>query len=229
MHARGFAAGLLSAGLIIFGAARLGLAEAGDTLKADAARIDADIQQLQTDQQKVRTLVEPDKAAVQKAQQQLDQDTAPLVAQLKADEQKLEDLLKADREAIKAARDGAAAGIHALEAKLQADQQRAAHDKAAAANVRQDESELKDARQKVDQTVKPLEAKLQSNRQTGEQALSKEREAMKAALKSDVDALHNASQTLATDSLWQTKVDADRATLAADQQQLNSDKSAAGQ
>ena len=223
MHGRQMRAWMLVAGLILSRTARFALADAGDTLKADAARIDADIQQLQTDQQKVHALLDPDKAAVQKAQQQLDQNTAPLAAQLKADEQKLEDLLKSDRGAVKAARDAAAATIHALEAKLEAD--RARHDKASAA----DEAELKEARKKMDETVKPLEAKLDSDRQIGEQGLNKEREAMKAALQNDVNALHAATQTLATDSLWQTKVDADRATLAADKEKLDADKSAAGQ
>src|SRR5438270_9543827 len=138
-------------------------ADAGATLKADADRIDADIQQLQTDQQKVHDLLDPDRKAVDDARKQLQKDADPLEAQLKSAEQKCLDMLKAERDAIKTARDRDEAAIHAVEQKLNQDRQRAKADKSAAAQVAQDEADLKAARQKLEDDLKPLGSKLKDD------------------------------------------------------------------
>jgi len=220
----GCCAGLLAAG------SRLAQAEVdGTTLAADASRIDADITQLQQDQQKLQTLIPPDKLAVAAAQKQFDQDAAPLLAHLKDHQSQVDALLKADRDAIKLTRDQAEASIHALEARAEEDRKRAARDKSAAAQVAQDDGQIKSARQKLKDDLKPLEEKLKSDNETGEQSLADERQAMKITLQPDTDALHKAQQQLTTDLLWQSKVDADQAAMKADQQKLDTDKQAAGQ
>lgn len=204
-------------------------ADAGATLKADADKIDADIQQLQTDQQKVHDLLDPDRKVVDDARKQFQKDADPLEAQLKAAEQKCQDMLKAERDAIKLARDQREAAIHAIEQKLNQDRQRPKTDKSAAAQVAQDEADLKSVRQKLEDDLKPLESKLKDDSKSSDDDLQKQRQAMRDALKPDRDALDKAQKQLDLDSLWQSKVEADRAALEADRTKLAADKQAAGQ
>ena len=204
-------------------------ADASDALRADAGKIDGDIQQLQQDDQKFHSLVDPDKKAVAAAQQAFDQQSAPLEAQLKADEQALADKLKGRRQAVKSARAQGEAPITALEAKRQADEQRAKRDKSLVPQVEQEKAQIKAAREKLEEDLKSLEGKLAADKNAGEQALAAERQAMKDQLKDVVAALHGAQRKLNDDLLWQTKVDADKATLDADRQKLAADKAAAGE
>lgn len=204
-------------------------ADMAATLQADAARIDADIVQLQLDQQKLHSLVDPDKKAVAAAQKTLDTDSAPLLEKLKADEQQFDSTLKAERNAIKNASDQGHAAIKAMETKLEQDRQRAARDKSVAAQIPQQEAQLKAARDKLRGDLHPLEEKLKTDAQAAKQSLDAERQAMALTLKPDTDALKTARQQLQSDLLWETKVAADQATLDADRQKLDQDKKAAGQ
>jgi len=204
-------------------------ADAGAILEADANRIDADITQLQADQQKVRTLVLPDRKAVAAAQAKYDQDAAPLLAQLKADEALWKTAHEASRKSIEAQRTSGEASIRAMEQKLEQDRQLASRDKAAAARIPQEEQQVKEAREKLKADLKALEDKDKADEDTAKQKLAAERDAMKPPLQPDSDALKQAKQQLQQDSLWESKVDADRAALAADLQKLQADKAAAAQ
>lgn len=217
------------AGMATLTFSRQAKADASDALRADASKIDGDIQQLQQDDQKFHSLVDPDKKAVAAAQQAFDQQSAPLEAQLKADEQALADTLKGRRQAIKSAREQGEAPITALEAKRQTDEQRAKRDKSLVPQVEQEKAQIKAAREKLEEDIKPLETKLASDKNAGEQALVAERQAMKDKLKDVVATLRNAQRQLDDDLLWKTKVDADKATLDADRQKLAADKAAAGE
>ena len=204
-------------------------ADSGATIEADANRIDADITQLQADQQKVRTLVLPDRKAVAAAQAKYDQDAAPLLAQLNADEAQGKATHEASLKSIEAERSRAEASIHAMEEKLEQDRHRALRDKAVAAQIPQEEQQVREAREKLKADLKALEDQAKADEDTAKQKLAAEREAMKLALQPDSDALSQAKQQLQQDSLWQKKVEADRAALAADLQKLQTDKAAAGQ
>jgi len=204
-------------------------ADAGAILEADANRIDADITQLQADQQKVRALVLPDRKAVAAAQAKYDQDAAPLLAQLKADEALWKTAHEASRKSIEAQRTSGEASIRAMEQKLEQDRQLASRDKAAAARIPQEEQQVKEAREKLKADLKALEDKDKADEDTAKQKLAAERDAMKPPLQPDSDALKQAKQQLQQDSLWESKVDADRAALAADLQKLQADKAAAAQ
>lgn len=217
------------AGMVTLGFSRHAKADASDTLRADAGKIDADTQQLQQDDQKFHSLVDPDKKALAAAQKAFDQQSAPLEAQLKADEQALADLLKSRRQAIKSAREQGEGPIAALESKRQADEQRAKRDKSVLPQLEQEKAQIKAAREKLQEDMKSLEAKLAADKDAGEQALAAERQAMKDKLKDVLAALQDARRKLNDDLLWQTKVDADKATLDADRQKLAADKAAAGQ
>ena len=198
-------------------------------LRADAAQIDADVAQLQQDQQKLHDLVQPDRQAVQAAQKQLDQDAAPLQTHLKASEDAAAALLKADHDAVKLARQQGEATIRAMEAQLEQDRRRAGKDKAVAAQLSREEEQIKAAREKLKADLELLETKLKSDAESSKKALTEERASMDKSLQPDTDALTQAQRRLQDDLMYATKVDADQATLDADRQKLSADKAAAGQ
>jgi hypothetical protein len=199
--------------------------DAAATIKADAEKIDADTKTLRDDQQKCRELIEPDRAALVGARAKYDADAAPLEAGLKALDDKWDQALKADRDAIDACRQQGEAAVRAIEQRLR---QEGKKDKADKAGREADEAALKAAKQKLEDDVQPLEAKRKADHEQRAAELAAGRAAMKEALKDDVKAVKDAEVKLHDDSVWETKVEADRAILKADREKLAADKAAAG-
>ncbi|HZL34030.1 MAG TPA: hypothetical protein VFC78_01895 [Tepidisphaeraceae bacterium] len=204
---------------------RAGAATASDAVKADGAKIAADLALVQADEAQCTAVVTPAKKAMKDAREKLKTDAAPYEAKLQADRDQWKMTLAGDDEAIESAKKAAHAIIDPLKQKLQANQPHPA-DKAAAGQAQSAKAELKAARQKLEDDLKPLKSKREADEAQRKQVIEADQMAMDQALQPDTQAVTAAQKTFDESQTWVTKRDADRAVLKADQQQLATDLAA---
>jgi hypothetical protein len=197
-----------------------------DTIKADAAKIAADVALVQADEQKCKDVVEPARRTLRDAREKLRTDAAPLEAKLKADEDQWHLTLVADDAAITSARQAGEAAVHAAEHKQHQEQQAARRSKGAEPSPAAGDAEIAAAHQKLEDDVKTLRAKRKADEALRDQAVATDKSSMAEALKPDTDALHDAQKQFDSAHLFEVSLEADKAALEIDRNQLKADMEA---